>query len=636
MAQISPLDCARLTGQRIYTMEVFRPLRNIWNRIGALPPVAVSAPGVTWLSRFVYNYPQLMLLDLAPRAPATRHWPLYSYPPPHFLVGYEYVVRAFNDYEFDTRTYSRITYLETRRQGIQLLDWLCLATASYTINISAYRRFLNVDDEDADMGERFLAIQRSILADRIIADFGLQHRARMEGLGLPDGNSPVPVPLRHLMRHCQPSSWGFAQFCRSPPPAQPPEEEGQSAENAATLLSLIARIRSAYFLFLLHALTLAPETDLPPDAFARTLWSLPVNSQNWLSSWFEFYSNDQVDLSELLGHLPLRQILPLLMDCLSLPSPSPSLPPAGLLAGGAILRPREDGRAVTASMLRRRGEAVVNFIESLPIPTRRRRPRPPPSPPSPLQDDEEEEAVDFVQAIRAAVQESIEILQEELTDHARQQNFFTFALRFYATLENLIDEDMINEASLHRWIMYFFTTEHVATTLNYLHYQLNHRLMAQRHLNLELSQIILRARDVQGTLVFSRVFSELGYDSMTAVMQRLVRELTASIPHAGRQNIEQGEIEHLMDAIDHPEDSGDITDILQQIEANDNDIDSMELSFRFRLSGPVVFTGNQRIQTLTRRVSQEATRLRQQRRPMPMHNQAHVLPPEDVPERRRL
>ncbi|ACJ14509.1 TP [Murine adenovirus 3] len=627
MAQITPLECARLTGQRIYTMEVFRPLRNIWNRIGVLPPVAVSAAGVSWLSRFVYNYPHLMLLDLSPRSPATLNWPLYNYPPPHFLIGYEYMIRVFNNYVFDVRTYSRITYLETRRQGVQLLDWLCLATSSYTVDVGAYRRFM----DEGNFEEQALRIHQSILFDRIMADLAMQRQTAMEGLGLPEINNPIPVSLQQPMRHCSPSSWGFSEHCRLPPSAQPPEEEDQNTESAATILDLIARIRSAYFCFLLHALASSQEYDLPPQIHIPTPWSLPENEQ-WFPSWLRFYTESQEIWKNLLQNLPIQNVIPLILDSLSLPNHSPALPQHAMLHGGAVLRPRENGRAVTASMLRRRGEAVINFIESLPFPTRRRRPRPPPSPEVEEEDIEEE---NFVHAIRRVVQEIIEALQEELTDHARQQQFFSFTIPFYATLERLIDDELITESVLRRWMMYFFITEHVATTLNYLHHELLHRRLAQRHINLEMTQIIMRARDEEGNLLFSRVFSELGYDSMTEVMQRLVRELTASVPHAGRGEVEQGEVASLMEAIEHPEDSGDIADILKQFGNDDSDVDSVELSFRFRLSGPVVFTQNQQIQTLTRRVSQEATRLRQAHLPMPNLNQVHALPPGDVPARRQ-
>lgn len=94
-------------------MERFSPLRNIWNRVREFTRAATTSAGITWLSRYVYHYHRLMLEDLAPGAPATLRWPLYREPPPHFLVGYQYLVRTCNDYVFESRAYSRLRYTET-------------------------------------------------------------------------------------------------------------------------------------------------------------------------------------------------------------------------------------------------------------------------------------------------------------------------------------------------------------------------------------------------------------------------------------------------------------------------------------------------------------------------------------------
>ena len=75
-------------------MEHFLPLRNIWNRVRDFPRASTTAAGITWMSRYIYGYHRLMLEDLAPGAPATLRWPLYRQPPPHFLVGYQYLVRT--------------------------------------------------------------------------------------------------------------------------------------------------------------------------------------------------------------------------------------------------------------------------------------------------------------------------------------------------------------------------------------------------------------------------------------------------------------------------------------------------------------------------------------------------------------
>lgn len=70
-------DCARLTGQSVATIERFLPLRNIWNRAREFMRATTTAAGITWMSRYIYEYHRLMLEDLAPGAAATLGWPLY-------------------------------------------------------------------------------------------------------------------------------------------------------------------------------------------------------------------------------------------------------------------------------------------------------------------------------------------------------------------------------------------------------------------------------------------------------------------------------------------------------------------------------------------------------------------------------
>ena len=87
-----------------------------------------------------------MLEDLAPGAPATLRWPLYREPPPHFLVGYQYLVRTCNDYVFESRAYSRLRYTEITQPGMQVVNWSVMANCTYTINTGSYHRFVDLDD----------------------------------------------------------------------------------------------------------------------------------------------------------------------------------------------------------------------------------------------------------------------------------------------------------------------------------------------------------------------------------------------------------------------------------------------------------------------------------------------------------
>ncbi len=68
-------------------------------------------------------------------------------------------------------------------------------------------------------------------------------------------------------------------------------------------------------------------------------------------------------------------------------------------------------------------------------------------------------------------------------------------------------------------------------------------------------------------------------------------------------------------------------EILRQAAVNDTEIDSVELSFRFKLTGPVVFTQRRQIQEINRRVVAFASNLRAQHQLLPARGADVPLPP---------
>lgn len=185
----------------------------------------------------------------------------------------------------------------------------------------------------------------------------------------------------------------------------------------------------------------------------------------------------------------------------------------------------------------------------------------------------------------------------------------------------------LSEIALRRWVMYFFVTEHIATTLNYLHHNLRLASPFGRYVMLNLAQVVMRARDASGHMVYSRVWNENGEQAFSNIMSRVQVDLAATVERAGRGELEEDEIERFMADIAFHENSGDVTEILRQVASNDSEIDSMEISFRFRLTGPVVFSGQRDIQNINKRVVATATRLRQEGRPMPEQHAAVPLDP---------
>nr|WRQ19845.1 MAG: pTP protein [unidentified adenovirus] len=557
------------------------------------------------MSRFIYRYPRLMLMNLSPREPATLRWPLYSYPPPHFLVGYQYIVRICNDYIFDTRAYSRIRYSQIVASHQQLVNWSVLANCTYTVNTGAYHRFIDLDNFE----ETLVQIQQAILTDRVVADLAMLEPMRGFGLTNVDGEHNVPVErmLQQQYRNigdCQDQAWGMADRVRIQ----------QAGRKDLIILQTIRKLKNAYFHYLLS------------DRQQDVILSLPCDC-DWLEAFVERFNNQTPRLSESLSRIPLQRIMKAVISALSMPGEGTNY--SGELTGGAFeLRPREGGRAVTEQMRRSRGEMIERFVDRLPIRRRRRRMPVPEEPEEEMEEiEEEEERVSFVEEVRRTVAHAIQLLEHELTATARNQQFFNFAVDFYSVFQRLEALGDVNEMTLRRWVMYFFVTEHVATTLNYLNHHLRIAAPFNRLVELNLSQLVMRARDDTGRIIYSRVWNELGNQSLHSLMRRVSTDLAATVERAGHAGLDEDEIEQFMADIAYHENSGDVQEILKQLEMNDIEIDSIELSFRFRVTGPVVFSQHKEIQRINRRVIRLATQLRQERRELPDLNANIQLPP---------
>ncbi|AHV83663.1 terminal protein [Human mastadenovirus D] len=598
-------------------MDYFLPLRNIWNRVREFPRASTTAAGITWMSRYLYGYHRLMLEDLAPGAPATQRWPLYRQPPPHFLVGYQYLVRTCNDYVFDSRAFSRLRYSEVVQPGLQTVNWSLMANCTYTINTGAYHRFVDMDD----FQDTLTRVQQAILAERVVADLALVQPLRGVGVTRMEDSASASDDIERLMHdyyknlsRCQGQAWGMAERLRIQ----------QAGPKDLVLLATIRRLKNAYFNYIIS------NRNSNSVHRAATCLSLPCDC-DWLDAFLERFS-DPVDLDALTS--PTPQLIRCIVSALSLPNGDP--PHYREMTGGVFtLRPRERGRAVTETMRRRRGEMIERFVDRLPVRRRRRRAPPPPPPPEEeieeevvMEEEEEEEAPgDFEREVRATIAELIRLLEDELTVSARNAQFFNFAVDFYEAMERLEAIGDISEMPLRRWIMYFFVTEHIATTLNYLFQRLRNYAVFTRHVELNLAQVVMRARDADGDVVYSRVWNESGLGAFSQLMGRISNDLAATVERAGRGDFQEEEIEQFMSEIAYQDNSGDVQEILRQAAVNDAEIDSVELSFRFKVTGPVVFTQRRQIQDVNRRVVAHASALRAQHRDLPERHADVPLPP---------
>ena len=552
-----------------------------------------------------------MLMNLAPREPATRNWPFFNYPPPHLLVGYQRLVQMCNDYIFDQRAYSRLKYAENIQFGHHTVNWSVMTNCSYTINTGAYHRFIDMDDFQDTLSH----IQQAVLAERIVADLALIRPMRGFGTTQMDGERNIPVEQMLQEQYkdigvCQDQAWGMADRVRIQ----------RAGRKDLILLKNIRRLKTAYFNYLVSGYL--PQNEQTP-------LSLPCDCF-WLDAFVEKFAgvseDEPSESSSLLQTIPAQTLLKCVIDALSLPNCA-----GAIMRGGAFtLRPREGNRAVTEAMRRRRGEMIEQFVDRLPVRRRRRRPPPAPMVLSESEEEvmEEEPVTTFEEEVRQAVAETIRLLEEELTVSARQHDFFNFAVNFYGVIQRLEALGDINELTLRRWVMYFFVAEHIATTLNYLNHAIRIGVPFSRHVMLNLAQVVMRARDEEGQLVYSRVWNEGGENAFVNIMRRISVDLAATVERAGHGELDEDEIEQFMSDIALHENSGDVGEILRQVATNDATIDSMELSFRFRVTGPVVFSGNREIQNINRRVIQLASQMRQQRLDLPLLNEAVRLPPE--------
>lgn len=583
----------------MYTIEIFKPLRNLWNKIQNYPRTAITIPGLTWISHNIYRYHRTMLMNLAPREPATLRWPMYMFPPPHLLVGYQYVVKTCNDYVFENRVFSRLRYSETVAPMQHYINWSVMANCSYTINTGTYHRFVDMEN----FAETLAQVQQAILVERVAADLQLL-RPNIRGWGTASIGRENNIPVSRLMQdfykdinQCQEKAWGLADKSRI---------ENAGPKDIA-ILTAIRRLKTAYFHF------------LTAQKNQHTTLSLPCSYGSWLSAFVDKFSDPtNGEFQQRVHELPTQTLTKCIIDALSLPRDGGVS--VGMSGGAFELRPRENGRAVTQEMRIRRGEVVQQFIDSLPMRRRRRR-APAQEAPQEMAVEEEEEGPSFEEEVRITVAEAIRQLEEELTETARNQQFFNFAVDFYRVIQQLELMGDINEQTLRRWVMYFFVTEHIATTLNYLHHALRLNRRFARTVELTMGQLVMRGRDVDGNVLYSRVWYETGVGAFNAIINRVSTDLSATVQRAGHGELNEDEIDQLMTDIAYHDNSGDIQEILRQAQLNDVDVDSIELSFRFKVNGPVIITQNRNIITLCRRVIATATRLRGLNLPLPALNE---------------
>lgn len=517
-----------------------RRARDFWDEYGNIKNIRIAS------KIFKYNISQLM--DLSPGGNVVPYAPFRGQPPPHLLLGYYYVTRVINNYLFDQRTFTNFSFDIIRgglRQNLEM-TWKILLDMSYSLDVYAYRGLVR----DGRLDEDLRQIQNAILRERIVA----ATRGDMRGVGLDQA-----VAMQNEGRRLG-EGQNFLQAFR-----------GIAIEDGdVQTLTLLNSVKIALYNFIKKTRNRNVETEL----------DLPCDAE-WMVEFIRHFSQE--------GSIPVENNEDML-DLVSVLANNKDM------TGGAItlrsgrriglpfnLRPRKPRPVVRSARRQRR-----NIIDDLPRP-RRRRSRPVIEE---VQSDPEEDL--SRETFNDIVIREISGLIRELEQHLGNEvgHFFTFTSDLMRVLNRLINREELNDALVRRWLINFFTLEHLASTLYYFERVFQREAPADS-IAINFAQIILRARNDAGGEIYTRVWYDNSARPFRALYERLVHDFTVVTDQSSRQAfVAQEERDQLLQDMNFIENSGDVEEVITQITINDEEIHSIELAFRIKITGIVAFSRN--------------------------------------------
>lgn len=606
-------------------------------------PALVNPNSVALVSR-LYDYRLMQLRDLSPGGPNVAAYPYHRLPPPHLLLGYQYMHRALNDYFFENRVFMQLGYESPPAQRPRRLFWTCLTDCSYSVNVGAYMRFLDLDN----FHDSFQQMHNAVLMDRIASDMAHVH---LRGRGVDvarsgdvvGGGDDLAAAVGEDDGDDAAAAAAAARSHLSGSGAAGLQNDillRAASRDDAVLLEAIRRLRVA----LCHYLFCYARERFNTENTYRFLPGSDVfGEENWLTLFTDAFA--ELDTQSLLRQAALdprdhhaeepaetmaRCFVSTLATGQDYDAESRG---RGGFSGGAIvlrnrrvtdrrgLRPRDrTGRAITASQVRRvRRRAVREFIDRLPRVIRRRRvPRPEPAveeeepmveeeepvPPPPAEEEEEETLLDEV--IRTVL-EAIDALQEELSGAARRHELFRFTNDFYRLLLQTRDADiaLVTESFLRKWVLYFFLAEHVASTLYYLYTHFISNREFRRYVDVTTLQVLLVGWDVNAEPVFKRIWSEQSNPAtiFETLWSRILRDFLMMVERTGQfEGMDEADQQLFLSDIQYRDRSGDIEEVLKQLNLSEEFIDSIDISFRIKFRGIVAINTNDDITANLRRV----------------------------------
>ncbi|BBJ21541.1 terminal protein precursor pTP [Crane-associated adenovirus 1] len=549
-------------------------------------------PRMVFIISQYYNYRIKMLQDLSPNSPDVQNPPYNNLPPPHLLLGYFYACRTINNYNFDNRTLFQIGFVKPIRQVPSRLYWRMMVDCGYNVDVGRYMRFLDL----ANFDDTFTRMHNSVLMDRVAADMG---NVYMVGRGFNDDSAS-----RTLSGHGA-SGIQDNTLLRI------------SSAKDATLLCSLKHLRLALcnYLFCLYY------DIFNTQEIYRFLPGSEVYAQgNWLNIFTQTFSvlnskdlMESINSDNNLFDEPAR----VMTQCLIL-SLSEESDPTSLLSGGAMqlrnrrivarpgLRSRDArGRAITSSAVRRtRARTVREFVDRLPRRTRQRAHVRPPSPMEleeiepEIEMEEEDEESRFIREVIATIQNAMSAINDELSERARNHQLFTFARQFYTLLISAQDRHLVTEAFLRKWVLYFFLSEHIASTMYYLYSHFIENRNFRRFVDIEVVQIVIRGWDNNGENVFKRIWSEHEHSAVMfeTLFSRVLRDFLTMIEKTGQiQDMDEQEQMMFLSNIQYRDRSGDVEEVLRQLNLNEENIDGVDISIRIKFKGVCAISTNNRI-----------------------------------------
>lgn len=216
-----------------------------------------------------------------------------------------------------------------------------------------------------------------------------------------------------------------------------------------------------------------------------------------------------------------------------------------------------------------------------------------------IEEEEEEEEQLLDEVVRTAL-EAIDALQQELSPTARRHDLFQFATEFYRLLLQTQQADvaLVTDSFLRKWVLYFFLAEHIASTLYYLYSHFINYREFRRYVDVDTLQVLIVGWDVNARQVFKRIWSEQSNPAtiFETLWNRILRDFLMMVERTGQfEGMDEADQQLFLSDIQYRDKSGDIEEVLKQLNLSEELIDSIDISFRLKYRGMVAIATNERI-----------------------------------------